>query len=244
MKKLLYIFLAGLAAVAISCTGKDDPDNGGKNKPEQPDPEPEAEYEPAVKIDGNFDDWAKLDASKVTTVNCAADAKFKALKSLKVYSDEFYVFFCFEYDDALIPDKSDVQCHFYFDADNNTATGGYANQFTSAGFEYMCEGHIFLTDKICSFDPSISEWIGETGASGWDWETIYPSGSGVFSGNGGSGKYEVSLMRDSFSELGDEFLFGMDIQQAWSSVGILPNANMAEDNTEGKGAPMYVKVSK
>ena len=244
MKRPFYTFLTALAMLAVACNPStpDEPTPGpGPDVPDEPD---EPEYVAAIKIDGKFDDWDKIDASKLAVANCAADSKTKALKTLKVYSDEFYIFFYFEYDSALLPDKSDVQCHFYFDADNDVNTGGYANQFSTAGFNYMGEGHIYQGDAICSFDPSISEWTGEAGASGWDWETIYSSGSGIFEGNGDSSRYEVSLLRDSFHELGEEFLFGMDIQQTWSSVGILPNADVTESNTEGKGAPLAVKVAK
>ena len=241
MKKTLYTLFAALAVFAVSCkpNNPDEPSDG----PDTPQEPEEPEYVAPVTIDGNFDDWAKIDASKLFVADCAPDAKTKALKTLKVYMDELFVFFYFEYDSALLPDKSDVQCHFYFNADNDETTGGYANQFTVGCFEYMCEGHIYSGDAICSFDPSVNEWIGETGAAGWDWETLYPSGSGIFQGNGKDGKYEVILTRESFKELGDAFQFGMDIQQSWNSVGILPNDNVTETNTEGKAPALSVKVS-
>ena len=233
--------MAALAVFAFSCK-PNTPDNPDPGPEPGPGPEPEPEYVAPVKIDGNFDDWAKIDASKLAIATCANVSKTKALKVLKVYMDELYVFFYFEFDDALIPDKSDVQCHFYFNADNDQNTGGYANQFTPGCFEYMCEGHIFRSDAFSDFDPSISEWTGEQGATGWDWEDLYPSGSGIFHGAGGGNAYEVSLMRESFQELGEIFQFGMDIQQEWNSVGILPNAEITDDNMEGKAAPLTVQI--
>ena len=192
MKKTLYTLFAALAVFAVSCQ-PNTPDNPGDpdNPADNPGGNEEPEYVAPVTIDGNFDDWAKIDASKLFVADCAAESKTKALKTLKVYMDELFVFFYFEYDDALLPDKSDVQCHFYFNADNDETTGGYANQFSTGCFEYMCEGHIFRNDAICSFDPSVNAWIGETGAAGWDWEDVYPSGSGMFEGNGkdGTGGY-------------------------------------------------------
>ena len=233
-----------MAVFAISCEPKtpdnpDDPQNQNEN-PENVDPEPD--YVAPITIDGSFDDWAAIDASKLAVAKCATNSKTLALKVLKVYMDEIYVFFYFEFDNVLLPDKSDVQCHFYFNADNDQTTGGYANQFVPGCFEYMCEGHIFRSDAFCDFDPSVNEWIGEVGATGWDWETLYPSGSGIFHGAGGGSAYEVSMMRESFTEVGDIFEFGMDIQQSWNSVGILPNADVTEDNMEGKAAPLTIKI--
>lgn len=242
MKKVILTLLAVAAILFVSCEKKPQPtpDPGPGPSPE-PEPEPEPSYVAPVTIDGDFSDWAKIDASKMCIANCATEPKWSALKVLKVYMDDVYVFFYFEYDDAQIPDKSDVQGHVYFDVDCDESTGGCNNQWDPGCIEYMGEGHFFRNDAVAVFDPSISEWIGEVNAAGWEWETVYASGSGIFNGAGGNGKYEMSLLRESFPELGEEFGFGMDIQQAWNSVGVLPNAELTEDNPTGKSKLMTVK---
>lgn len=246
MKKL-YILLAMLAAIAVfavSC-GEKEPQPVGPDNPDVPDnPDPEPQYVAPITIDGDFSDWAKLDASKMCIATCADSPKWSALKVLKVYMDEVYVFFYFEYDDALLPDKSDVQGHVYFDADNNETTGGCSNQWEPGCIDYMGEGHFFRNDNIAVFDPSISAWTGEPLAAGWDWEDVYISGSGIFNGNGGNGAYEMSLLRESFPELGEEFGFGMDVQQEWDSKGVLPNATLDENNLTGKSSLLKVKQIK
>lgn len=256
MKKL-YILMAALAVFAVSCT-KDSGSskNQNQNKEENQDPEnktdPEIEepsYKAPITIDGDFSDWAKLDASKMCIATCAEGAGQTGLKVMKVYVDEVYMFVYFEYDDSKIPDKSDVQGHIYFDADNNEETGGCSNQWLPGSIEYMGEGHFFRSDAVASFDPSLSYWTGELHAAGWEeFEEVLPSGGGLFVGTGKDGAYEMSMMLDMFPqtpvELGEEFGFGMDIQQAWSSVGILPNATIDDNNPTGKAKLLTVKRAK
>ena len=247
--KTKYILMAALAAMtafAVSCgkdNGGDTPSPGG-DTPEGPDdPEPPV-YVAPVTVDGKYDDWAKLDESKMAIAKCSTSPKWDGLKVMKVYMDEVYMFVYFEYDDAAIPDKSDVQGHVYFDIDNDETTGGCNNQWEPGCIEYMGEGHFFRADAVTSFNPSLSQWTGEPLVAGWDWEEILPSGSGLFEGAGGDGKYEMALLRESFQELGDEFGFGLDIQQAWNSVGVLPNAELTDDNPTGKSSLLKVKVVK
>ena len=248
MKKV-SVLMALLAVLAVVSCKKDNGGNNNQEQNQEQNQEPNQEenqepvYEAPITIDGNFADWAKLDASKMAVATCATNAKWEGLKVLKLYMDEAYLFVYFEYDDAAIPDKSDVQGHIYFDADNDATTGGCSNQFDPGCIEYMGEGHFFRSDAVSSFDPSISAWVGETLGAGWEWETVYPSGSGLFTGAGGNGKYEMAMLRDAFQELGDEFGFGMDIQQAWNSVGVLPNAELTDDNPTGRSSLLKVKLA-
>ncbi len=245
MKKI-YILMALLAAFALSCNKNDKPSpTPGPGPGPEPEPEPEPEYVAPITIDGDFSDWAKLDASKMVVAPCADGALKTGLKVLKVYVDELYMFVYFEYDDAAIPDKSDVQGHVYFDADNDEETGGCANQWDPGCIEYMGEGHFFRNDAIFSFDPSLSYWTGELHAQGWEWEELLSSGSGLFKGDGKDGKYEMAMLFEMFPAnpvpLGETFGFGMDIQQAWSSVGILPNATSNDDNPNGRSKLLTIK---
>lgn len=239
--------MAVLAVFAVSCKKENGNQNQNNNNQEQKDPEnqepEEPEYVAPITIDGDFADWAKLDPTKMSVATCAAEPKWTGLKVLKVYMDEAFMFVYFEYNDADIPDKSAVQGHVYFDADNNEATGGCSNQWEPGCIEYMGEGKFFSGDVAVSFDPSLSIWVGEPLAQGWEWESVMPSGSGLFNGKGGNGKYEMAMLREAFPELGDEFGFGMDIQQAWNSVGVLPNAELSDDNPTGKGSLLKVKLA-
>ena len=245
MKKI-YILMAALAVLAVSCKKENGNQNeNNNNNQEQKDPENQDEepaYKAPVTIDGDFADWAQLDPTKMCVATCAAEPKWTGLKVMKVYMDEVYMFVYFEYNDADIPDKSAVQGHVYFDADNDETTGGCNNQWEPGCIEYMGEGLFFSGNAVASFDPSLSIWVGDTLAAGWEWESVLPSGSGLFTGKGGNGKYEMSMLREAFPELGEEFGFGMDIQQSWNSVGVLPNAEISDENPNGKGSLLKVKM--
>ncbi|MBQ6198214.1 MAG: hypothetical protein IJK44_03145 [Bacteroidales bacterium] len=239
MKKIYILLTALLAIFAVSCN-KDDkkPQREKENKEENQEPE----YEAPIKIDGDFSDWAKIDPSKMCIAECAPDSPWKGLTVMKVFMDEMYMFVYFEFVDASIPDKSDVQCHVYFDADNDKTTGGCNNQFDPGCIEYMGEGHIFRSDAFSSFDPSLSVWTGEPLVGGWEWEEQLPSGSGLFTGAGSGNAYEMAMLRALISDLGDVFGFGMDIQQAWASVGVLPNASIDDNNLTGKTSLLTISV--
>lgn len=226
MKKTFAILAVAALLCCISC----DKNNGTPE--DDPTPE-EPTYEAPVTIDGDFSDWAKLDATKVATAKNDDGASHEALKLVKVYADEYYVYVYFEWDKELIEFNEDeyVPFHIYINGDNDTNTGGFADQFNDACTDLLLEG--FLTDgsSIVSYDPSCFRWIGETNGSGWEWEEV-ETPSGFCLGAGVEGKYELSITRELYplGKLADTFTIGFDIQQAWDSAGILPNS--AEGNAD------------
>ena len=99
MKKFMT-FAAMFAAVAMSfsaCT-KDNGDDNGKTPETEVCPDCgealedctcEEEFVSAITVDGKFDDWAAITP---LTATCDPDAKYTALETLKVYTDEMYTF--------------------------------------------------------------------------------------------------------------------------------------------------------
>ena len=92
MKKFMTI-AAMFAAVMVSFSSckKDDKPQGGNTEVTCPDCGEAmddctcGEFESAIKIDGDFADWA---AVTPVTATCNPDAKWTALTTLKVYTDE------------------------------------------------------------------------------------------------------------------------------------------------------------
>ena len=244
MKKVFAI-LAMAAVVAVACS-KDD----GTGKKKKDKDEGETTYVAPITIDGDFSDWAKLDANKVSTATCAADALKTALKTVKVYADETYVFIYFEFDKDQITWKQDVEhvpFHLYINGDGDASTGGFGDQFSDACVDLLCEG--FLTDgnDFASYDPGAFKWNGEANGTGWSWEGVLDEGAGLCSGAGKGNAYEIRLTREMYpleGGLADNFSIGFDIQQSWSSVGILPNANVTDDNVNGLAPMLAVKTVK
>lgn len=220
MKKV-FLFAAMAAMVLVSCGKKDDPKKNSKD-------DEEADYVAPIDIDGDFSDWAKLDASKIATAKCEDGAAHDVLKVLKVYADPIYIFLYFEWDKNEISyEEDDVPVHFYINGDGDTRTGGYGDQFTDACSDVMFEGFLYSEQKMISYEPGVFKWAGEVNGTGWDdcWEDIGGSPD-LCLGAGVDGKYELRIVRELYplGKIADTFSIGMDIQQGWDSVGILPNA--------------------
>ncbi len=232
MKKV-FAFLAVAAMICfVSCQEKEG-GKGGRGK---------SDYEAPIKIDGNFDDWAKLDASKVAVAKTAEGNTYSSLKTLKVYADAYYVYIYFQFVGEDIADRAWVPFHMYINGDGKTETGGYGDQFAEACADIMTEGAIFADGEFCSYNPSGHKWVGEVGGNGWDgcWEEVVGEGSNFCSGAGSGNQYEIRLIREMYpgGKLADNFSLGVDIQQNWNSVGILPNATPDPEKNPAGHAPL------
>jgi hypothetical protein len=244
MKKILT-FLAMTASilmvsVTVSCNKNDDDDDdeGGSS-----------EYVAPIKIDGDFSDWAKLDASKIAEAKLdpLQDAK-TALKIVKVYADPIYVFVYFEWDKSQIshePDVEHVPFHCYINTDGDASTGGYGDQFTDACSELLFEGFIYPDGaSVGSYVPVVCEWTGDVNGTGWSW-TDLGEFNNLTEGAGIEGKYEFQIARELMpKKLADNFSIGFDIQQDWESVGILPISHVTEDNPSGYAPSLQVTTVK
>jgi len=230
MKKI-FALLAIASMVAVAC-GKDDNDTNPDEKKAQ-----------TIEIDGDFSDWAALDADNVAVCyNAGEDAIYSALTEAKVYATAQYVYIYFKIDKDQI-DMEDIPCHIYINGDNNETTGGYSDEFAVGCSDVLLEGHIAQGGAFISYDPGASKWSNPDVSEGWEWEEIVAEGSGLCTGAGKGNEYEIAFTREMYplGVLADEFTIGFDIQvingDSWDSVGVLPNEIPTEDNTSGR-APM------
>ena len=159
------------------------PDDGTDDEPE-PDP---ADLLP-IKIDAEFADWEALDASKVAETVCAEGASKTALKKMRVYADDDYIWMYFEIDETQL------------------------------------QGYCYQPGKYASWGPTFWQYAGTPGKVEWKWDNIAASGIGT--GAGKDGKYELQIMRVIMVDVkfADTFTVGVDLQQNWASIGVLPNA--------------------
>ena len=265
MKKIMT-FAAMFAAVAIAfsaCNKEDQKDNGGTPETEVcPDcGEPvedctcEEEAAGAIKIDGEYGDWDAL-GSKVVTATSSPDAALKALKVMKAYADDLYLYVYFEYDTELVDMSTWLPVHFYINSDGDETTGGYADHHLGADCDIMLEGGIYSEEGPVSYDASLFFWEGAAGADGWEgWAGPSPDESnnwgadivgGMTSGAGADGKCEIAMLREMMAGVtfADTFYVGMDIQTNWESSGVLPNAAPSDDNPNGHAAKLAVTIDK
>lgn len=258
MKKV-FSFLAIAAMVLVACNKKPQPIKpGGGEDPEDPE---EPEYVMPITIDGDFADWAKLDASKVASAKCDPNALYTAVKEIRVYADEFYVFYYIEFDNAQIgellagtnnpsdPDHDALPIRLDINTDGEFTTG-YKKYFQEM-YDFIIEGGIASKGQWCSFDGGLLQRIDGS----WTDPALLPSGSGMLAGAGKDNKYEISLLRESFNAgcavssiplyMGDEFQTGITFYTAtWGELGGMPNTAVSEDDAKGWGHMLTVKTVK
>lgn len=214
-------------------------------------PEPPTPQEEAIKIDGDFSDWAALAKGTFSQYYGDEEAVHPALTFCKVYATADFIYVYFEWDPEYTEDTSWVPFHCYMNLDGDASTGGYADEFADACSDFLLEGSIYDGGEICSYWAGGYPWIGEPNAEGWSWapdtDNVFPEEAPTV-GAGVEGKYEFSIDRKMFADAGypiaDVFSIGFDIQQNWNSVGVIPNAAPSEDNASGVVNSLQVTTQK
>ena len=265
MKK--FFALAAIFAATMMSFTACEKDGGKTDGPEvevcpecgQNPCECEEEYVPAITIDGDFADWAAVEAA---TATCDPEAKYTALTTLKAYADEFYVYLYVEFVEDEIADRAWTPFHVYFNADNSDATGGFGDQWSDANAECMLETAIFGEGAYTTYDAALFKWWGEVGGTGWlwtegsvagfehsgddNWGAVLGEGSGIANAAGKGNAFEISILKEMMQgvEFAETFSVGVDIQQSWASVGVLPNAASTDDNPNGLAPKLVVTTAK
>jgi hypothetical protein len=218
---------------------------------------------PEISVsDGSLADWEALPKDKVFSCECPEGAALLGLKGVAVYATEMYINILVEPNMDDITDLEWVPFHVYIDLDNSDLTGGYGDEFTDANTDILCETAIFSGGEPNNYNPAVFKWWGEVGGDGWNWEDPENPGNetnfwGAIIGEGQlpvgnsqyvDGKFEIQILREllgTVHEMSDtEFGIGFDIQQNWSSVGILPCASATDENPNGEMAKLKVKINK
>ena len=255
MKANWKLALMGIAALAfVACSQKNGPDEGGGD---------EETFVSKISVkDNSIADWAKVPAEYLVEATCPEDAALLGLKSVKVYADYLYINLLVDYDPETVTDLEWVPFHVYLNTDNSDVTGGYSDEFTDPNADILLEAAI-IADGESSYNPAVFKWWGEVGGAGWEWtdpevEGTSENGWGAIVAEGAmpigssqivDGKIEVQLMRalipcKDFAPWADQFGIGFDIQQDWSSVGILPLVSPTEGNENGYTKKLTVKIDK
>ena len=254
MKANWKFALMCFAAIAFAACNNPNPGPG----PDPIDPETPDFVSKISVADNSLADWDAVPAAYLATATRPEDAYDLGLKSVKVYADKVYINVLLEIDDEEITDRAWTPVHIYIDADGSAATGGYGDECSDAGIDIMTEGGVFADGAAAEFNPGVSWWYGETNGTGWEWcpENAANDESDcwcakVCSGDlpvGTSqyvdGKFEIQLIREMITspvEWADEFGILFDIQQNWSSVGILPTGP-AVDGARGLVPALKVKI--
>lgn len=263
MKKIMNLaaIFAAVAMTIAACSKDETPagnqggnntENGGGNTENTcPDcgQDPcvcEPEYEAPVTIDGNFADWDALTDATVAT--CIPDHVQSGLNVLKAYADEYYLYVMVEFDFDVITDRAEDNGNplmLCFSTTHESTFGGY-DAWSDCCIEYMTAPHIF-TGVDGTYKPyngdGLYMWTGEAGQPGWSWESVLENTEAE--GAGSDNKYELAIMMDvltTYMEFDGKILLGAMIQQGWGKQGVLPHAEVTEENTAGAAPMMEVPI--
>lgn len=253
-----------VAALALVACDKDK-----KGEPQDPqDPEEETFVSKVNVKDNSIAEWDNLPSDFVFETVCPDDAAMLGLKKVKVYVDKLYINLLVEYDPETVTDFGEpgnednpgVPFHVYLNTDNSDETGGYADEFADANTDICLEGALYREGQVVVFNPAVFKWWGEVGGSGWEWmdpSTTHDASDfwGAIVGEGQlpvatsqciNGIFEIQIMRELIPATWDEdeFGIGFDIQQNWSSVGVLPCASPTDDDPSGLAHKLQVKIDK
>ncbi len=199
-----------------------------------------------IEIDGDFFEW-DYPSTCVSVATCAVNAPWTALKTLKAYADYTNLYIYFEFDKDEIQDRSYVPFHVYINQDNNTEGCGDDLWLGQGGQDFLLEGAVIAEDAFCPYDPALIQYFGtDLSTVEWAWEIVIPEGSGIATGVGSGNAYELSISLASLDEadvqLSDLFAIGVEIQQSWNPVGVLPNAAITDDNPRGAAPMLEVRM--
>jgi hypothetical protein len=210
--------------------------------------------------DNSLADWEALPKEFVFSAECSDEAAMFGINGVAVYADPIYLNILVEFNPDEVVDLEWVPFHVYINTDNSDATGGYGDEFTDPNTDILLEGGIYSGGEPIAYNPAVFKWWGEVGADGWSWtDPSVPHDESDFWGAlvgegqlpiGNSelvdGKFEIQLVRELIPATWDdtEFGIGFDVQQNWSSVGILPNAPVTDEDPAGKAHKIQVKINK
>ena len=123
----------------------------------------------------------------------------------------------------------------------------------------MLETVVFADGANYPYNPAVFKWWGGNGENGWlwtdpenpgteenGWGAEVPEGTmPIGNSQNVNGKIEIQLMWELIpAKWADKFTVGFDIQQSWTSCGILPNAADAEDGSEVLAEKLEVTFNK
>ena len=212
--------------------------------------------------DGSLEDWDHLPSEYVYSCILPEGAHYDGLLRMTVYADETFINLAVEYNPEVVTDLSWTPFHIFIDTDNSSMTGGASDFYSTGSIDLMLETAIFAEGQPYSYNPAVFWWWGDIGKSGWLWtnpeeegtsencwgaivcEGGLPIGNSQLVGN----TFEIQLLRELIpapdnAPWGDTFRIGVEIEQSWSAVGILP---IAPDDVDGAvyTDPLMVQIKK
>lgn len=249
MKKVLYFLAMTATVLAVSCNPKKDDPNKGKDDQEE-------ECGLAIKIDGNFDDWASLKPEQVSVAKNNANSPWAAVSEIRCCADADFVYYYIKFNKEELKEQMENGESLPIRLNINTDgefTSGYASYSLDA-YDFIVEGA--LADgagKWTDYTGTLHfrTWLEDKEKDGW--KELIPSTGGLVSGKGNGNEYEILFIRELFNnavpaehKMGDVFYTGIRFygNGGWGELSNLPNASADEGEGNGWGHLMKVTTVK
>ena len=222
------------------------------NLPEIPDfSEPAGPAAAAITIDGDFADWAAMDADKVKVSHNDPDSPWEGVLELRVYANAETVFYYIKFDkesldDAFALDPNDMHLRLCINTDGEFESG-YSSYFLES-YDFIIEGTFADGGAFVDFDGEFHQRFGS-------WVSLLAPENGLVTGKGNGYEYEIAMDIATFNEaankstdpkpMGDSFQTGVRFYyNGWAEFSNIPNSSIEEEAGNGWGYLMRVTLDK
>lgn len=235
--------MAAFAAIAVSCS-KEPSKEKGKDNGQDPD-----EVQAAIVVDGNIDDWGKLQGAFMATNN--PESMWPAVNELRVYAEGDQVFYYIRFNREEIADFFEEKSAFPARVNINT-DGEFASGYQS----YFLQGYDFMIET--SLGNGEGGWGDATGGTLYQridgsWVELIGANSGLIIGAGSGAEYELVIDRAIFNKaasgstvpmpMGNTFQTSMRFYTGdWGELSNIPNG--PEGENKGYGNLLEVTFAK
>lgn len=210
--------------------------------------------------DNSLADWDNLPAEYVSSCVHQDGCSYDGLKSMKVYADMQYINLLVEYNPETVTDLGWTPFHIGINTDNSDATGGFGDWWSDANTDIMLETAVFESGTPHPYNPHVFQWWGAVGENGWLWtnpnvEHTYEDCWGALICEGSTPAIGNSQVIGNYIEIQinyslipadwntEQFTLGVDIEQYWNTVGLLPNAADDELGSSVLAEKLLVKIN-
>lgn len=225
MKKFLTLLAMAASLLAVSCS---------KNENEEEEEQQQEETKGlAIKIDGNFDDWAALKPDVVVTAKNDPNSPWDAVTEIRCCADKDFVYYYMKFNKEAVNDLMDsgdeMPIRLCIDT-NNDFTTGYENYFLDP-YDFIIEGALADGGAWTTYDGTLHQRIDGS------WSELLPPNNNLVIGKGAGGEYEILLARELFNnavpaghKIGDVFYTGIRFYgYDWGELSNMPNSSVDVD---------------